>query len=248
MLVQAGDASAKDHRATTLLSLIKKSKKNIGSEVQDDKAGQYYIQDGVVLSPAQWPEKAILSMKLQMWWATQEHPKIVQQLANLFYQDSHQFGLSPAKKFVNHCLTSKATTAESITQMELSMAICWADHQLLMISHGGGKAKNVLANSVGAAQFQQAKDQEVTDKSVHALLKNYKNSGVVHWKFAFWWCKGQGDLWWTTYKYKGFNAIRAFPLQTVYLVHLNELAIPVHWDVEHAWYHQYCLCDGKKGG
>ncbi|KAG1812407.1 uncharacterized protein BJ212DRAFT_1276580 [Suillus subaureus] len=43
----------------------------------------------------------------------------------------------------------------------------------LIISHGGGKAESILDYRVGAARFQQAQDQEATDKSVRALLKSY---------------------------------------------------------------------------
>ncbi|KAG1865826.1 hypothetical protein DFJ58DRAFT_863465, partial [Suillus subalutaceus] len=117
----------------------------------------------------------------------------------------------------------------------------------LIISHGGGKAESILDYRVGPARFQQAQDQEATDKSVRALLKSYtdkrplvlladekyalfpfdlgasgctyvvlglywishawaeyqpaSNGGrVVRWKFAFQWCEGQGDPWWTSSK------------------------------------------------
>ncbi|KAG1870361.1 hypothetical protein C8R48DRAFT_789393 [Suillus tomentosus] len=43
----------------------------------------------------------------------------------------------------------------------------------LIVSHGGGKAESILDYRVGAARFQQAQDQEATDKSVRALLKSY---------------------------------------------------------------------------
>lgn len=43
----------------------------------------------------------------------------------------------------------------------------------LIISHGGGKAESILDYRIGAARFQQAQDQEATDKSVRALLKSY---------------------------------------------------------------------------
>ncbi|OAX39114.1 hypothetical protein K503DRAFT_690307 [Rhizopogon vinicolor AM-OR11-026] len=50
------------------------------------------------------------------------------------------------------------------------------DKGRLIISHGGGKAESILDyRRVGPARFQQAQDQEVTDKSVRALLKNYTN-------------------------------------------------------------------------
>jgi hypothetical protein len=56
-LCRQGDISAKDQRSIILLSLTKQSentiaKKNIQSEIQDDKAGKYYIQGKVVISPA----------------------------------------------------------------------------------------------------------------------------------------------------------------------------------------------------
>ncbi|KAG1746118.1 hypothetical protein EDB19DRAFT_1690476 [Suillus lakei] len=118
----------------------------------------------------------------------------------------------------------------------------------LIVSHGGGKAESILDYRVGSARFQQAQDQEATDKSVRALLKSYTDkrplvlladdkyalfpfdlgaSGctyvvlgsywishawaeyqpasngcgrVVRWKFAFQWCEGQGNPWWTTSK------------------------------------------------
>ncbi|KAG0708360.1 hypothetical protein DFH29DRAFT_892124 [Suillus ampliporus] len=118
----------------------------------------------------------------------------------------------------------------------------------LIISHGGGKAESFLDYRVGPARFQQAQDQEATDKSVRALLRSYTDkrplvlladdkyalfpfdlgsSGctyvvlgsywishawaeyqpasngcgrVVRWKFAFQWCEGQGNPWWTISK------------------------------------------------
>ncbi|KAG2043695.1 hypothetical protein BDR03DRAFT_851560 [Suillus americanus] len=118
----------------------------------------------------------------------------------------------------------------------------------LIISHGGGKAESILDYRVGPARFQQAQDQEATDKSVRALLRSYTDkrplvlladekyalfpfnlgaSGytyvvlglywishawaeyqpasngcgrVVRWKFAFQWCEGQGNPWWTSSK------------------------------------------------
>lgn len=39
--------------------------------------------------------------------------------------------------------------------------------------YSGGKAESILDYRVGAARFQQAQDQEATDKSVRALLKSY---------------------------------------------------------------------------
>ncbi|KAG2099129.1 hypothetical protein BD769DRAFT_1368639 [Suillus cothurnatus] len=118
----------------------------------------------------------------------------------------------------------------------------------LIISHGGGKAESILDYRVGPARFQQAQDQEATDKSVRALLKSYTDKRplvlladdkyalfpydlgatgctyvvlglywishawaeyqpasngcgrVVRWKFAFQWCEGQGNPWWTSSK------------------------------------------------
>lgn len=118
----------------------------------------------------------------------------------------------------------------------------------LIVSHGGGKSESILDYRVGPARFQQAQDQEATDKSVRALLRSYTDkrplvlladdkyalfpfdlgasgctyvvlgsywishawaeyqpasSGcgrVVRWKFAFQWCEGQGNPWWTSFK------------------------------------------------
>ncbi|KAG1776986.1 hypothetical protein EV702DRAFT_1104717 [Suillus placidus] len=43
----------------------------------------------------------------------------------------------------------------------------------VIISHGGGKSESILDYRVGPARFQQAQDQEATDKSVRALLRSY---------------------------------------------------------------------------
>lgn len=45
--------------------------------------------------------------------------------------------------------------------------------QVLICWYSGGKAESFLDYRIGPARFQQAQDQEVTDKSVRALLKSY---------------------------------------------------------------------------
>lgn len=40
-------------------------------------------------------------------------------------------------------------------------------------SFSGGKSESILDYRVGPARFQQAQDQEATDKSVRALLRSY---------------------------------------------------------------------------
>jgi hypothetical protein len=42
-----------------------------------------------------------------------------------------------------------------------------------ILACSGGKSESILDYRVGPARFQQAQDQEVTDKSVRALLKSY---------------------------------------------------------------------------
>ncbi|KAI0254135.1 hypothetical protein BJV78DRAFT_1122074 [Lactifluus subvellereus] len=113
----------------------------------------------------------------------------------------------------------------------------------LIISHGGGKAE-ALRSKNGRLEIQGPEDQLEDDRSVRALLNNYRtgrplvvladnnyvlfpfdltgggytyvvlglywiahawaelqqideNHSVVRYKFAFQWCEGQGDPWWT---------------------------------------------------